>query len=415
MTPIEREQIVIGCVMLAADKERTALVDSIVRMIRLEMFTCGAAQAAWKFILASWDENCTPDEALLASQGADPVYLEQSKDKVGALANWKFYVKQVVDAYRMRELEKRNRELQILIKKGNEKDAMSFASRMIDNLGDPSQVTYTAEESLIELEFSKFEVVESGLGIMDAPQAGGGWVKGEMSLLCAPTGRGKTLMACQSALYMLRAGKSVGFGTFEMPHKRITQRILTMMCGFKSRKDAIKFNQEKAWDSAIEEFQSFEGRLLYFDSGLDMSKKRYVDPFVAWVMSQMDSNPMDAWFFDYLQKVRPEKSRGNRNEDVDEVALQLSGLANLTGTAGIVLAQIKPGEGGELRLRHSLDPEDHAATMVFKGSFIAGKGKDATKIDAWWHEKNRHARMLAHSCKFDEQYLTVATTGVLER
>lgn len=222
-------------------------------------------------------------------------------------------------------------------------------------------------------------------------------------------------MACQSALAMVRDGKTVGFGTFEMPHKRITQRILTMMCGFKSKYDAAKFGQERAWEDAVEEFQSFTGRLVYFDSGLDMSKKRFVEPFCAWVMSQMDSNPMDAWFFDYLQKVRPEKSRGNRNEDIDEVALQLSGLANLTNTAGVVLAQIKPGENGELRLRHSLDPEDHAATMVFKGSVSMGRGKDAVKHEAWWHEKNRHARMLAHTCAFDEQYLTVTTTGVLER
>jgi len=412
---VKYEQVVVGCVLLAADKERTALVDTLLRVVREDMFTCGMAKACWKFIVASWQAECTPDEAILIANGADADYMQQAQDAVGSLANWKWYVKQVTDAYRLRELEKRNRELQTIIKQGEGKDAMAFASRMIDNLGDPTQVTYTPEDSLLELEFSKFEVVPSGLGIMDAPQAGGGWVKGEMSLLCAATGRGKTLMALQSALYALRHGKRVAFATFEMPHIRLTQRMLQMICGYKSKYEAQKFHQEKAWADACEEFMSFKDRFLYFDSGLDMSKKRYVEPFCSWAMQQMDSNPMDVWFFDYLQKVRPEKSRGNRNEDMDEVALQLSGLANITKTAGVVLAQVKPGEGGELRLRHSLDPEDHCASMVFRGSVQMGKGKDAAKVEAWWHEKNRHARMLAQSCSFDEQFLTVTTTGVLER
>jgi hypothetical protein len=96
---------------------------------------------------------------------------------------------------------------------------------------------------------------------------------------------------------------------------------------------------------------------------------------------------------------------------MDEVALQLSGLANQTNTAGVVLAQVKPDQNGELKLRHGFDPEDHCACMVFKGSHTMGRGKDATKQNSWWHQKNRHFRMLAHYCKFDDQYLTLKTTG----
>ena len=187
-----------------------------------------------------------------------------------------------------------------------------------------------------------------------------------------------------------------------------------MICGYRSEAEAAKFDDKKSWSSAVEEVLSFNGKMEIYDPSADLAQKRFIEPFISWVLALMDTNPPDSFFFDYLQLARPLKSLGSRNEDVNEVAIQLTGLANKTNAAGVVLAQLKPKDG-ELRLRHSYDPEDHMACMIFRGSVEMGRGKDATKVEAWWHEKNRHFPMLAHTCKFDDQRLTVTTTGELDR
>lgn len=408
----QSEMMVIGVMLLAAEQRNIA--DAIARQVRPEMLTCGAAQSAWSKIQALRESGVVPGLVEMRQAGSDVEYIVQAMESVGSVVNWKHYCKNVRESYALREIDSRSKAIALAAREGNFKKARELSRLILDGLGDPSQVRFTVEDSLLEMDLSKLEVLKSGLGIMDAPQAGGGWVKGELSLIGAATGRGKTLLAIQSALAILRGGGVVGFGTLELPHRRITQRMIQMICGYRSKGHAEKFNDGAAWDSAYDEFMGFRNRLTYYDPCADLGKKRFIEPFIEWVLAEMDANPLDAFFFDYLQLARPERSLGSRNEDVNEVAIQLTGLANKTGAAGVVLAQLKPKDG-ELRLRHSYDPEDHMAAMVYRGSVEMGRGKDATKVEAWWHEKNRHFPMLAQSVKFDENHLTVSTTGVLER
>lgn len=402
------QALVVGCVVTAAAREKLATVDAIIRTMRREMFTCPLAAAVWAKVLELHSQGVLPGPIELGQAGADVVYLTQWMDRVPTLSNWAYYCRRVADAYRLVALESRCGELKQLIEQGDSKAAMSLAASIGDGLGDPAQVTYTAEDSLLELDFTKFESVESGIFIQDDPKAGKGWVKDEMSLVCAASGKGKTLLLCQTALHMLRQGRRVAFATFELPHARLTQRMLQMMCGYRSKHHADKTGGQiavKQWQEACEEFLSFGDRLMYFDSGQDLAKSRYVEPFVSWFMSQHDRDPFDAFCFDYLQKVRAEKGPRERHENVNEVAQQLTGLANRSKVAGIVAAQIKATQGGELELRHSRDPEDHAATILYRGQIDVGRGKQKELREAIWHSKNRHAQLLEKLVEFDDVYL----------
>lgn len=412
MKPIEDQAVLVGCLLVASANENQGVIDAIFRSVPDAAITCGMAKKVWAAAKRLTLAGVLPGIIELAAEGVDRSYLVQSVDSVPSLLNWAYYCRRVMDAHRATVLASRAHELARLAKT-DVKEAMGLAVAMADGLGDAAQVTYSPDDSLAELEFSRFETIPSGLCVQDAPVAGGGWVKGEMSLVCAATGRGKTLMLCQSALAAIRAGKRVAFATFELPHARITQRILQMMCGYRSKVQAEKQNGAdgvRQWDAACEEFLEFGRLLTYFDSGMDMSRKRFVEPFVSWFMMAHDRDPFDGFYFDYLQRVRPEKDLGSRHENVNEVSLQISGLANVTKTAGVVAAQIKAANG-ELELRHSRDPEDHAATILYRGTVAVGKGKDAQQAEALWHDKNRHARRLEHLVTFDETYLTLKFAG----
>ena len=140
---------------------------------------------------------------------------------------------------------------------------------------------------------------------------GGGFAKGEHTLLAATTGGGKTVMAMQMASSWAIAGHNVIFVTTEQPPNQLMNRAYSNVCNiphnfFTERDDIcpnthlpVRVTTDGNWLSAIQTFrETIRDRLVFFDwSG---TRKTIVTDLAASI-TKLNRNPRYAdWVPDIL-------------------------------------------------------------------------------------------------------------------
>ena len=180
----------------------------------------------------------------------------------------------------------------------------------------------------------------SGLGVIDANTICGGFPDGQMSIVAAYTGSGKSALMCQAALNIARAGSRVVYGTWaDLTAADVADRILKITTGWSYRPDCPQ--QASRYDEALEELNRLQ--LFVYDAST-IRNGRELDTFRRWLVQVHEADPVSCVFLDYAQELTTRSAaRTSGREKVDEVSSFVRWLAAETNLPIVVGSQVTEG------------------------------------------------------------------------
>ncbi len=179
-------------------------------------------------------------------------------------------------------------------------------------------------------------------GFADLDQVLIGLNGGELIVVAARPGLGKTAFAVSMALQMAHAGKSILFFSLEMGKLEIGLRLLcsesgvnaeTINTGFKNvPADDLEFEHDKLMRAA--------SVLQKLPMHLDETPAQSMRAIASIARRTKRRHGLDVLFLDYIQLVEPEDKKAPREQQVATISRRLKALAKELGIPIIVLAQI---------------------------------------------------------------------------
>ncbi len=174
-------------------------------------------------------------------------------------------------------------------------------------------------------------------GYNDLDYLTGGFQRGEMIVLAARPGMGKT--ACVGGMIQAaaKAGRAVAFFSLEMPRQKIADRLL---CA-EAKIDSHRFLAGKIEDWEWKRIHDASERLWNSGVQIDDTADLTVTELRARARRLSHDVSLDMVIVDYLQLLRGESKRTeNRVQEVTEMARSLKALAREINAPVVVLSQL---------------------------------------------------------------------------
>jgi replicative DNA helicase len=225
-------------------------------------------------------------------------------------------------------------------------------------------------------------------GFLDLDKALTGLHPGELIVLAARPGLGKTSLAMNVALHVATKGeKAVGVFSLEMP----AEQLLLRMLASHARVDLKKLRGGRLTPYDESRFQEAAGAVaeapVYIDDSGDMSpldvrakarRLKQKDPRLALIV------------VDYLQLMRQRGKTESRQAEVSEISRSLKQLAKEVGVPVLALSQlnrkVEERKGGrpmlsDLRESGAIEQDADVVLFIHHEAPEDGEGKDAESAD----------------------------------
>jgi len=193
-----------------------------------------------------------------------------------------------------------------------------------------------------------------------------GFVPGEVTILAARSGAGKTALALNAALYAAEQGYPVGILSMEM----LKGSLITRFMAAKGEVDAQKFRtghfSDRDWESIYRVAEHIKALPIR------ISDRRDLKPSGIRALCRKWKQEIDLKFLvvDYLQLVKPEVRLKSREQEVSDISRQIKMLALDLEIPILLLAQLnrdaeKESEPRLGHLRESGAIEQDADVILF--------------------------------------------------
>lgn len=230
-------------------------------------------------------------------------------------------------------------------------------------------------------------------GITAIDEATGGMRAGELIIIGARPGMGKTAVACHIAQSAARSGVGVGFFSMEMSASAITLRILTSLAFDRHRNQFLNPAYEaarkgKLTDSQKAELFALEGVVQKIPlrvhegrgltpGGIVLAAKRLANELAS------SGTPLGLIIVDHLQKVKPDRHlNGNKVGEMTEISDALQKMAGTLKVPVIALSQLnrqsekrddKKPELGDLRESGSIEQDADMVLLLYREAYYHSK------------------------------------------
>lgn len=177
----------------------------------------------------------------------------------------------------------------------------------------------------------------TGFGRLDSLT--GGLKPGQLWIIAARPGIGKSALALQMALNIARRGKRVWFASYEMQADEIGYRAMSVATEFSST-DLMAGNIP---DDAQTKIDYELDKLSKLDLTIDDSPPGTIAALKSAVRREAarGAEPLDAVFVDYLQLLESNKRRdASRNDEVSDITRGLKTLASDLSIPVVALSQL---------------------------------------------------------------------------
>lgn len=177
---------------------------------------------------------------------------------------------------------------------------------------------------------------------------------GEMTILAARTGIGKSALAINMATAMARLRFPVGYVSLEMTAAALTRRILQA----EAKQSIVEAVADRRSDYALNRLLTTGETLRDFPLVLHQPGRLTVSGLRRAARQMQAQYHIASLFVDYLQLVLPDQQNRNRNREneVAEVSASAKGIAMDCGIPVVMLAQLnRQAEGEKPRLSHLRD------------------------------------------------------------
>jgi replicative DNA helicase len=275
----------------------------------------------------------------------------------GIASNARFYARAVKRASGVRKLHDATREaiVRLHAADANVGDVRAFLETRLAALDDvgtdeAKTVRTLAAELLMQLATSEPERRCCMSGIYSHDERAGGWMPGELIVLAARTGLGKTALATQIARHNAERGRSVLFVSLEMRGVEIVGRIL---CG-DARVDSRRLRAmtlEPFHVKAIREAAS-----VLKDSGFRIwaPPRAGIQQIRGMCRRLAKQCGLDLLVVDYVGLVQASDRRRERYEQIGQITGDLKSLGREMQVPVLALHQLnrEADKGGEPKLSH---------------------------------------------------------------
>lgn len=387
------ERAVIGRCML----DHQVLRETISR-IQVSDFEEPFHGLVFKALIALVDENRTPSlQAVCAALNGDDelrpgltvrMYLRDlvSEAAQGFLMPWQDAVEVVTDQARRRELSDIANKISFQSQSAENvgdvaSEAVSSLDAVLSALRAGKRQTYDAEGAVVAAidHFDTSDRVYPTTGLADLDKMCGGFPLGQLTLIGARPGMGKSALATSMAIQTARAGNGLAMFSLEMLAEQLGARMLTEMVY--TQIDPIYYEDllnRRLTDRQIAKLREarsqFKGLPIHIEEqrGLNLSE---ITARARKIANQFDRDgrQLKVIMIDHLGLVRSSsRYAGNRVQEISEISDGLATLAKDLDVAVVALSQLnrqteqrenKRPSMGDLRDSGSL--EQDASTVIF--------------------------------------------------
>jgi replicative DNA helicase len=288
-----------------------------------------------------------------------PAYITDLFTYVPTAANAAYYMGIMRDKFILRQIIHRGTEIASLAYDSQDEIAsvLSTVQQALFSIGKHSGTVErpTFQENVVEA-INRLERAYDGTDTPALPwcfpglnEKLGGLYDGEMILIQALRGGGKSSLAMQQVIHTARMGLDVLVFTFELPRLSYTNRCIAAIA--KVNSESIRIPRrlaQKDWDNigiAVKEMMDLPIH-IEDNTGLDIEQVR------ALARIQKSKTPkLKLIVIDYLQKIRPTSKQGrSREQEVAEISDGIQKMAMELGLPVIPLSQVNDkGEARESR------------------------------------------------------------------
>lgn len=187
--------------------------------------------------------------------------------------------------------------------------------------------------------------VPSGFAFIDGNTTTGGFPNGQMSVVSAYTGGGKSSFMLQAAYNMAKSGNRPCYVTFaDLTGENIFDRLVKNLSGWYGGDEPSDQMLAEQWHAARSEVRSLS---IHVHDVSDLRHGRDIEAFSEWLTTRKDE--FDIVLCDYGQEIR---SNGGRSdyEHAELVSAELRWLASRTLLPIVVGSQTTPGKEGALEI-----------------------------------------------------------------
>lgn len=214
------------------------------------------------------------------------------------------------------------------------------------NTESTQETTITLRDStskLIERLMKAAEGEKMGLstGFSDLDNVlGSGLEPGELYIVAARPGMGKTTLSLDIARAVSEAGKKTFYVSVEMPETQLALKILTANSG-------VEFGKIKKGQLNDDEFSNLETAIRKqnkYDLHFNVCIENHLEAIVSKARRKKRKNGLDIIFVDYLQLLQTYKNfGGNRTLEVSHISNSLKALAKELDVPIVALSQLHRG------------------------------------------------------------------------
>lgn len=401
------EQGVIGCVLI----DNNSLYD-VYNKLKPEMFASDFAQDCYAEMIAMYDRgenvNILSLSQALESRKLDPDDIRAClKDCISSAPTsvmMKSYADSVIKMWRSRKAK----ELFYHI---------SFAPKDIDNTisevlarleelqGNKEARSKSLKQIVKENRDNYFNenvgknLVKTGFYKLD--DCLGGLEGGDITIIGARPGVGKSAIVTQIIGQMAKKGYRVGYFNLEMNESQVYERFVSRLAELSltrvRRAKSFLGGEEEAFNKANEEIAGYD---VIISTG---SKS------VSEVKAESRHQRFDVIVIDYLQLIKADRIYANRASEVGDISKSIKGLASELHVPIILLSQLnRVSESKETKeptmaeLRESGDIEQDASNIILIWN-VSDKNRSFKGLKV---EKQRQGETMKEGLQFDGEHMS---------
>jgi len=155
--------------------------------------------------------------------------------------------------------------------------------------------------------------VESGIDLIDCTPPAPGWRSGQLSLIGAPTGGGKSQLAVKSLLKAAENGLRATYITLaDIDASDIKRRMIRMKSGLFSREE-----EPEIWDDAVSAIERLNVEILDYTT---QSQFAAAERVISEIETRHSVEPFDIVFIDYVGLLTSADSRQGKSFQASEQA-----------------------------------------------------------------------------------------------
>lgn len=346
---IDAEQSLIGALLLdnrawdrVADlvKESDLYRDDHRRIFRRMALLCNAGKPADVITVADALERAGELE-----QAGGLAYVAELANNTPSSANVRRYAEMVRERAMLRGMKAIAVELEEACANPSGKTPQEIAAAaetsmlaLLDEQADePAELSATFVEALRYID-ARSDTGGLATGVHDFDALTGGLEPGQLVILAARPSVGKTVMGCNIADHVARAGGSVLFFTLEMGRREIGMRIMSARSGVSVHSMRSGTKDVNEWQRMNEQVPAASNQRLWIDD-----KPAVTVPYIRARARRMKRKAgwLDLIVIDYLQLMKGEGD--NRTQEIGSISRGLKALAKELQVPIIALAQLNRG------------------------------------------------------------------------